>query len=138
MSTNPSSLHVDVITPDAKVYSQDDVDMVVARALDGEFGIMKNHTPLVAALEIAPLRVKKGDDETVIAVFGGFLEVKDNVVTVVARAAEEANFIDVERAMRARDRAMARLENPSPDIDRVRAELALQRALLRLRTADKE
>lgn len=138
MSTNPSSLHVDIITPDAKVYSQDDVDMVVARALDGEFGIMKNHTPLVAALDVAPLRIKKGGEETVIAVFGGFLEVKDNVVTVVARAAEAADYIDVERAMRARDRAMARLEKSDPDVDRVRAELALQRALLRLRTAGKE
>lgn len=135
MSTNLSSIHVDIITPDATVFTQDGVDMVVARALDGEFGILKNHAPLVAVLDLAPMRIKRGGEETIVAVFGGFLEVKDNVVTVIARAAEEADYIDTARAMRARDRALRRLESKDPDIDRVRAELALRRAMVRLQAA---
>ena len=138
MSTNLTSLHVDIVTPDGTAYSADNVDMVVARALDGEFGIMKNHTPLVAALQVWPVRIKQGNKETSIAVFGGLLEVQNNVVTITTRNAEPADYIDVERAIRARDRALSRLENPAPDIDRERAELALKRAIARLHATGKE
>ncbi len=135
MSTNLSSIHVDIVTPDKTIYSEDGVEMVVGRAVDGSFGILRNHAPMVVALDIAPLRIKKENEETekVLAVFGGFLEVKDNVVTIISRNVEEADYIDIERAMEARDRALSRLQHPGPDIDRVRAELALRRALLRLK-----
>ncbi|MCI5837554.1 MAG: F0F1 ATP synthase subunit epsilon [Veillonellaceae bacterium] len=135
MSTNLSAMRVEIITPDGTVFSDDNVDMVVARALDGEFGIMRNHAPLVAALKIWPVRIKKGDEEISIAVFGGFLEVRDNEVHIISGQAETPESIDVERAQQARERALARLESDDAEIDRVRAELALQRALMRLRVA---
>lgn len=135
MATNDAGMRVNIITPDGTVFSEDGVDLVVARALDGEFGIMCDHAPLVAALKVWPIRIKKDGKETVIAVFGGFMEVKDNVITITSRVAETADYIDVERAMKARDRALSRLESKDKDIDRDRAELALQRALIRLQVA---
>lgn len=138
MSTNLTSLQVNIITPDGTSYQQEDVNMVVGRALDGEFGIMKDHEPLVAALQVAPVRIKTADREDLVAVFGGFLEVKDNVVTIISQNAETADYIDVERALRARERALARIEKPAPDIDLLRAEHALQRALIRLQVGQRD
>ena len=60
------------------------MEMVVARAADGEFAVMKNHLPLAAALEMCPVRIIKGGKEQKVAVFGGFLEIKDNQVNIVA------------------------------------------------------
>ncbi len=138
MSTNLTSLQVNIITPDGTSYQQDDVELVVGRALDGEFGIMKGHEPMVAALQIWPVRVKTAAGEDMVAVFGGFLEVKENVVTIISQNAETADYIDVERAMRARERALARIEKPTPDIDLLRAERALQRALIRLQVGRRD
>ena len=80
--TNP--MHVEVISPDGAIYKDDGVDMVVARAEDGEFAVMKRHLPLAAALTMCVVRVKKGDQEERIAVFGGFLETKNSKVNVIA------------------------------------------------------
>ena len=135
MATNDAGMRVNIITPDGTIFSEDGVDLVVARALDGEFGIMRDHAPLVAALKVWPIRIKKDGKETVIAVFGGFMEVKDNVVTITSRVAETADYIDIERAIKARDRALSRLESKDKNIDYERAEFALQRALIRLQVA---
>ena len=80
--TNP--MHVEVISPDGPIYRETGVEMVVARAADGEFAVMKNHLPLAAALEMCPVRIIKGGKEQKVAVFGGFLEIKDNQVNIVA------------------------------------------------------
>ncbi len=129
--TNP--MHVEIISPDGPIYQDDGVDMVVARAADGEFAIMRNHLPLAAALEMAPVRIKKGDKEEKAAVFGGFLEVKDNRVNIVAPLVELAETIDIARAQAAKKRAEDRLASKSKDIDIERAKSALRRALTRLR-----
>ena len=107
--------------------------MVVARAIDGEFAVMKGHLPLVAALTIAPVRVKKDGKEKQVAVFNGFLEINDDHVNIVAPQVELAEDIDVARAQAAKKRAEERLASKSADIDTDRAQLALNRALLRLR-----
>lgn len=129
--TNP--MHVEVISPDGPIYQETGVDMVVARAADGEFAIQKNHLPLAAALEMFPVRIVKGGVEKKVAVFGGFLEVKDNLVNIVAPLAELAETIDIARAQAAKKRAEDRLASKNKDIDVNRAKLALQRALTRLK-----
>ena len=128
--TNP--MHVEVISPDGPIYQETGVEMVVARAADGEFAVMKNHLPLAAALEMCPVRIIKGGKEQKVAVFGGFLEIKDNQVNIVAPLAELADTIDIARA--AKKRAEDRLASKSKEIDVDRAKLALQRALTRLKT----
>lgn len=133
--TNP--MHVEVISPDGPIFSDDGVTLVAARAEDGEFAIMKNHLPLAAALDMCVVRVEKPGKEQRIAVFGGFLETKDSKVNIIAPLAELAESIDVARAQAAKKRAEDRIHSHSKEIDMDRAKLALMRALTRLRATKK-
>ena len=126
---------LDILTPERTVCCLE-ADFVVARAVDGEVGIMWNHAPLVVALDIAPIRYRKDGAEHEIAVCGGFMEVKDNRISVITPSAETEQEIDVRRAAAAKERAEKRLVAPTPDIDVERAELALRRAMLRLKIAE--
>ena len=129
------TMTLDILTPEREVCSVG-VDMVIARAIDGEVGILRNHAPLVVALDIAPLRYRQDEDEFAVAVAGGFMEVRDNHITVLAPSAETAAEIDIRRAEAAKERAGARIREPLPEIDVRRAELALLRALVRLKIAE--
>lgn len=129
--TNP--MHVEVISPDGPIFREDGVDMVVARAEDGEFAIQKGHLPLAAALEMCVVRIKKGAEEQRVAVFGGFLENKGNRINVVAPLAELAESIDIARAQAAKKRAEDRIQSKDSAIDMDRAKLALLRAVTRLK-----
>lgn len=129
------TIQVSVVTPDGKVYDGD-VEMVSVRTIEGELGILPRHIPLVAPLAIGAARLKKGNDIEKIAVSGGFIEVRPDKVTILAEAAELASQIDVERAMRAKERAEKRLQQANKEnIDIVRAELALKRAINRINVA---
>jgi F-type H+-transporting ATPase subunit epsilon len=127
------TIKVNVVTPDGPVY-EDNVAMVSTKAQSGELGILPGHIPLVAPLAIGAVRLKLEDGKTeMIAVSGGFLEVRPDQVTVLAQTAERSAEIDVERALRAKERAEQRLrEAHQESIDFRRAELALQRAVNRL------
>lgn len=129
--TNP--MHVEVISPDGPIFQKDGVDMVVARAEDGEFAIQKGHLPLAAALEMCVVRIKAGAEEERVAVFGGFLENKGNAINIVAPLAELAETIDVARAQAAKKRAEDRIQSKDSEVDMDRAKLALMRALTRLK-----
>ena len=121
-----------IITPDAVVYDGK-ANFLVGRAIDGEFGILPNHAPMIIALDLAPLRIDNPNGEKhTFAIFGGFVEIEHNKVSIVTPDCQDPTSIDVERARRAKERAEGRLSNPTPDIDVERAEAALQRALLRL------
>lgn len=128
------TMRLDILTPERTVCCVE-VDMVIARAVDGEVGILYNHAPLVVALDIAPLRYKIGDEEHFVAVCNGFMEVRDNRISVMAPCAENEEEIDVRRAAEAKARAEERLAHKA-DIDVSRAEIALQRALMRLKIAE--
>jgi F-type H+-transporting ATPase subunit epsilon len=126
------TIKVSVVTPDGPVYDSD-VEMVSTKAQSGELGILPGHIPLVAPLAIGSVRLKKEGKTNLIAVSGGFLEVRPEQVTVLAQTAERAEDIDVERALRAKERAEQRLrEAHQEDVDFRRAELALARAVNRL------
>jgi F-type H+-transporting ATPase subunit epsilon len=129
---------VSVVSPDGPVYDSE-VEMVITRAKSGELGILANHMPLVAPLEIGAVRLKKEGREELVAVSGGLLEVRHEAVTILAQAAEFATDIDVERALKAKERAEQRLQQAhKEDIDFRRAEMALQRAINRLAVANKK
>ena len=128
------TIKVSVVTPDGPVY-ESDVEMVSTKAQSGELGILPGHIPMVAPLAIGVVRLKKSESKQpdLIAVSGGFLEVRPDKVTILAQSAEKAEDIDVERALRAKERAEQRMrEQKVEDIDFRRAELALQRAVNRL------
>ncbi len=125
-------LHLEIVTPD-KVVLDADVDYVGAPGVDGAFGVLHGHIPLLSALRVGELYYRKGNATHWVFVSGGFSEVADNRVTVLAEAAELAADIDVERAKRAMERAQKRLETHDPsDIDFLRAQAALNRAIHRL------
>jgi F-type H+-transporting ATPase subunit epsilon len=129
-------LHLEIITPERKVY-EDDVDMVVAPASEGYVGILPHHVPLFTTLGPGEFKVKKGGVEEVLAVFGGFMEVRGDRVVVLTDAAEPADEIDASRAQQARERAQQVLAaGPASAADEQRARAELQRALVRLRVSE--
>lgn len=134
-----SSLLLEIVTPERTVFSQE-VTMVVASTVDGQIGILANHIPLVTVLEIGVMRVQiSSGQKFALAIGGGFLEISpDNKVTVLAETAELAAEIDAERARQAADRAQQRIDKSTDSTDIARAEIALRRALARLRAAGQE
>lgn len=131
-------LFCQVVTPERVVYAEE-VDMVVATGLDGEFGILPLHAPFIALLKIGELRVKKGDEQDYIAVHGGYLEVLEDRVTVLSEAAELASQIDVERAKKAKEKAERKLsEEGVAAEDLKKAQESLEKALLRLKVSSRK
>ncbi len=130
-------LQLEVVTPDRLVLSES-VDIVMAIGSLGEFGILPNHVPFLTTLMAGELRYRKDNQLDYMVVTGGFVEVSQNKVTVLAEAAERAREIDLDRAKRAKERAEKRLAlAKSEAIDYIRAEAALRRALLRLKVAER-
>lgn len=134
-------LTCEVVTPDRVVFSGE-VDMVVAPGVQGELGVLPLHAPFLTQLAVGELRVRFEKEgravEDYFAVHGGFMEVFEDRVTVLAPAAELAREIDLERAKKARERAAERLKAAEKDgADLLRAEAAAHRARQRIKTAER-
>lgn len=130
------SFTLEVITPDRIVLSDPEVVSVVAPGSEGYLGMLANHAPLMTELKIGKLDFRKHDGASDrMAISGGFLEVFENKVSVLAESAELAGEIDVERAEKAVKRAEERLAALGPDVDAARAQAALHRAMNRLNVA---
>lgn len=130
-----STLKLEIVTVEGVIYSGD-VNVVVAPGIEGQLGILPHHAPLMTMLEPGEVVIKKGGEETILAVSGGYLEVRPDKVVILADAAERAEEIDVARAEAARKRAQERVKNPVPGLDQARAEAALRRSIMRLRVAE--
>ena len=127
-----------VVTP-SRMLLDEEVDEVTAPGELGEFGVLPNHIAFLTTLLPGELSYKHGATKTTLAVSGGYAEVLDNVMTVLAPAAEFAGEIDAARAQRAKERAEKMLAELSlEEKDWEMAEAALQRALARLQIAGKE
>lgn len=129
-----NTLKVSVVTPDGPVITGD-FEMVSCKTESGEIGILPGHIPLVAPLVIDSVRLKHDNTEEIIVVNGGFLEVRPDEVSILSPAAELAADVDIARAEEARLRAEKLLEEQD-DIDKERAELALMRAMNRIRVGN--
>ncbi len=135
-----AGLTLTVVSPEREVLREDDIEMVVAPGIDGELGLMPRHAPLVTQLQAGTLRYRSGGDERFLTILGGFLQVMEDTVTVLADGSERSDEIDVERAERARAEALRELEEArvgGDDATVIRARLALLRALARIRTAQR-
>jgi len=128
-------LTVDIVTAERLVLSEEGVDEVVAPGIEGELTVLPMHAPLLTMIKPGVMRIKRGNDETDMAITGGFLEVRDDRVTILADAAERAEEIDVARAEEARRRAEQQLERREADVDLARVSAELQKALIRLKVA---
>jgi F-type H+-transporting ATPase subunit epsilon len=130
-------LTLQIITPERVVFEEDGVDSVTLPGSEGQLTVLPRHAPLMTALQPGELVLRKGGDEVEIAVSGGFLEVRDDKVTVLADTAERSEEIDAERAERARREAEEQLANRQGDIDVARVMAALERAQARVRVAER-
>jgi F-type H+-transporting ATPase subunit epsilon len=127
-----------VVTP-SRLVLDEEVDEVTGPGELGEFGVLPNHIAFLSTLVPGELSYRQGASKTTLAVSGGYAEVLDNVMTVLAPAAEFAAEIDAPRAQRARERAERLMgELNREEKDWLMAEAALQRALARLQVAGKE
>ncbi|MGM0414705.1 MAG: F0F1 ATP synthase subunit epsilon [Bacillota bacterium] len=129
-----AKVQLDITTPRRVVYSNE-IDMLIARAIDGNIGIMPGHTPLVTALENSVVRIKNNDEEIPIPISDGFLEVKPDKINLIVRTAELPEEIDLQRAKKAKERAERRLREEESKLDQARAEAALDRAISRINAA---
>lgn len=130
-----STLLLEIVTPDKTIVSTPVVS-AVCPGVEGEFGVLKDHISLLSALKIGAIRYRtESGEETNVFVSGGFADVNNNVLTVLAESAELAADIDVARAEAAKKRAEERLADTSGNIDHARAQAALNRAVARLSLA---
>ena len=130
-------LKVDIVTAERLVYSEEGVERLIVPGVEGELGVLALHAPLLTMIQPGVLRIVKGNDEVEMAITGGFIEVRQNRVTILADAAERAEEIDAVRAEEARRRAQRRLEERASEEDLARAEASLARALARIKVAER-
>ena len=130
-------IRLEVVTPTGAVVD-DDVDIVNAPGYGGDFGVLANHAPFLSTVKIGLLTFEKGSSRESLMISGGFCEVSNNKITFLVESAEYGKQIDVERAMKAKERAekrLAQMTQSEDSINRARAEAALQRALARIKAS---
>ncbi len=135
MAVRAVPMHVEVVTADRALYDGE-ADLVSAPGIDGRLGILPHHAALLTVLAPGELTIHLGDSEEPIFVSGGFLEVSDNRVTILADAAEHTDEIDQARAEEARRRAQEELAQAQSNQERAELEGALRLAMVRLRVAE--
>ena len=130
-------MHFKLITHDRVIFDED-VNEIYTKGVDGEFGILENHVPLMTALDVGVTKVVQGENIHFFTTMGGIFQFKDNSAILLTDVAECGADIDVARAKSALERAEARLADKSAEIDAKRAEAALARAKARLKVAISE
>lgn len=125
-----------IVSP-SRIVFDDDVEMVVMRSTEGDFAVLKGHENLTTILANGVLKIVNDGETTELSLLRGFVEVDKECVTILSDACEFPHEIDADRAVQARERALELLRNKAADVDIQRAELALQRALVRLELANK-
>ena len=126
-------LNLQVVTAE-RIILDDEVDSLVAPGSDGELGILPRHAPLLSGLKPGELRYRRGGEENFLAIGGGFIEVLNNKVIVLADSAERSEEIDLERAEASRRTAEQTLQNRGQmSVEQMAAaEASLRRAMVRL------
>lgn len=127
-------LHLEIVTPEKVVYKEE-VDEVTAPTTNGQISILPNHVGLLTKIEPGELVVKKGNAHQSLAITGGFLEIAQNKITVLADYAVRSESIEVARAQAAQKRAEKLLQEKLGEKDFAQAEADLRKALLELRVA---
>jgi F-type H+-transporting ATPase subunit epsilon len=131
----PTKIALEIVTPDRALVTAE-VDEVQVPGLEGYFGVLPGHAPLLASLQVGEMWYRIGQDTHHLAIAFGFAEVLPDRVTILAQIAERAQDIDVNRAEAAKARAEKRIAGgPQVDLDFDRARIALMKSLIRLQVA---
>ncbi len=129
-------LKLEIVTAESPVFSGE-VDAIIAPGTMGQFTVLPHHAALMTMLEPGELCLRVGGQETFMAISGGYLEVLDEKVIVLADAAERADEIDSARAEAAMKRAQEQMKRPLSAAEMAAAEGALRRSLARLRVSER-
>ena len=129
-----STFQFEIVTP-TRTLDKGQVNYVRCPGMDGSFGVMANHLEGIIALSIGEIKVTIDGKEEYLATSGGYTEITDEKMQLLVESVEESDEIDTDRAKRSLERAQVRKEKHSLEIDGVRVELSLYRALNRLRVA---
>ena len=127
-------LHLKITTHEKVVFDAD-VDEIYTKGTQGEFGILPNHIPFMSALDVGVTKVVIDGKPEYFTTMGGVFQLKNNEALILTQTAEKGPDIDIERAEEAKKRAEERLENEPDTSDVQRAEVALARALARLKAS---
>ena len=127
---------VEIVTP-IKILNQENVKYIRCPGIDGSFGIMKKHRQGVIALDIGEIKIDINGDTDWYATSGGFVEIGSDKIELLLESVEKSNEIDVKRATEALERAKDRKKNSTEQIDNIRLEASLSRALNRLKVSKK-
>jgi F-type H+-transporting ATPase subunit epsilon len=130
-------LELQIVTPERVVFAEQGVDSVTIPGSEGELTVLPSHAPLMTALQPGALVFRKGGQEIDVALSGGFLEVRNDKVVILADTAERSDEIDAARAEEARQRAAAELATREGEVDIAAAMAALGRAQARLRVVER-
>ena len=130
-------LNVEIVTAEQVVYSEEGVEQLVAPGADGELTVLPQHAAFITTLSPGELRILKGGEEEAMAITGGFLEVRNDRIVVLADAAERVEEIDIARAEEARRKAEEAIREQRDAGDLAQTQASLQRALMRLRVGRK-
>lgn len=128
-------IHLVILSPSSKFF-EGDVDMVTVPTKLGPIGILPEHYPIISLLISGAMHIQNGSVIQYFAVSGGLISVNKEKTLILAEAIERPEDIDVARARAAKERAEALLASKDPNIDLVRAQAALQRAINRIRVAE--
>lgn len=130
-------LQLEIVTPERQAYS-DEVDAVYCPGTEGEFGVLPHHAPMLSTLGVGELRIQKGGNEEYFAIAGGFVQVRPDKVMVMAELADLSSEINLEAAEEARNEAERAIQQGFDEpVDLARARVAMERALLRIRVAER-
>ena len=130
-------LKLRIITPERIVFDEENIESVTLPGAMGEMTILPQHAPIMTALRPGPVLFRRAGEDVDLALSGGFMEVRDDVVIVLADTAERSDEIDLARAEEARRKAQEELSDRQGTIDIARAMAALERAQTRVRVADR-
>ncbi|MGL4425323.1 MAG: F0F1 ATP synthase subunit epsilon [Cetobacterium sp.] len=131
-----NSFKLELVTPLSKVLSEE-VNFVMLRTTEGDMGILPNHSPFVAGLSTGEMKIKNNGQETFYYVSGGFVEISDNVVTILADEAMDVKDIDLEKARKEAQIAKEKLEKSAEDMDLANVQRTLNQALTKVKLAER-
>lgn len=125
-------MQVKIITPTG-LYKECEAVQINACSVEGEFGLLPNHMPMVAMLKISKLEIISDNETHEYAIAGGLFQFSNNEVRILTDSIEGEEEIDLERAKKAKERAEKRLANKESEANMRRAEVSLEKAINRIR-----
>jgi F-type H+-transporting ATPase subunit epsilon len=131
-----NAMNLIIVTPEREVV-REEVEELEIPGSEGYFGVLPGHAPLFSEVKVGEVAYRKGTRWTFLAVAWGFVEVQPDQVRILAETAERAHEIDVDRAMRAKQRAEEMISRGGEDVDYNQALVALERAIVRIQVSQK-